>query len=518
MGWHMRVVRLLVAGLFAAAAAPAMRAQPPEPHALMPLPDSVQFSPGAFTLAPDTRIVVTAEDPRLAGVRATIAASLGLAVPATGLPGGSDSGTIALALDPASPHGDEGYQLTVTPSGVTIVARTPAGVFYGAQTFRQLLPPYVEYRAARPDRAHPLSAAAVSITDAPRFAWRGAMLDVARHFMPVEAVERYIDLMALYKLNRLHLHLADDQGWRIEIASRPRLTAIGGRTQVGGGAGGFYTKADYAALVAYAGERFITIVPEIDMPGHTNAALASYPDLNCSPREPALYTGIEVGFSALCVEREAVYTFLDEVIGEIAAMTPGAYFHVGGDEVKTLTPEQYVRFIDRVQQIVVTHHKIMIGWDDVAAASVVGPSLVQYWRPDARVAGAVANGVRLILSPANRTYLDMKYDAQTALGQDWAGHVGVREAYEWDPATLLPGVPESAIVGVEAPLWSETAGNIRDVEFLAFPRLAEVAEIGWSRRDERHWEEFAIRLGRQAPRWTALGVNFHRAPQIRWVS
>jgi hexosaminidase len=514
----MRVLRLLVTVLFAAAAARPMRAQPPEPHALMPLPESVQFSHGAFTVSPGTRIMLTAEDPRLAGAGATIAAGLGLAVAAAGQPGGSDRDAIVLTLDPASPHGDEGYELTVTPSRVTIVARTPAGLFYGAQTFRQLLPPYVEYRAARPDGAHPLAAAAGTITDAPRFAWRGAMLDVARHFMPVEAVERYIDLMALYKLNRLHLHLADDQGWRIEIASRPRLTAFGGRTQVGGGAGGFYTKADYAALVAYARERFITIVPEIDMPGHTNAALASYPDLNCSPREPGLYTGIEVGFSALCVEREAVYTFLDEVIGEIAAMTPGPYFHVGGDEVKTLTPEQYIGFIDRVQQIVVKHHKIMIGWDDVAAASVVGPSLVQYWRPDAMVAGAVAKGVRLILSPANRTYLDMKYDAQTALGQDWAGRVGVREAYDWDPATLLPDVPESAIVGVEAPLWSETAGNIRDVEFLAFPRLAEVAEIGWSRRDARHWEEFAIRLGRQAPRWTALGVNFYRAPEIRWVS
>src|SRR6185295_11809634 len=207
-------------------------------------------------------------------------------------------------------------------------------------------------------------------------------LDVARHFFTADEIYQYIDLLALYKLNRLHLHLADDQGWRIEIKSRPNLTARGSLTAVGGGPGGFYTQAQYADIVAYAAERLITIVPEIDMPGHTNAALASYAELNCDGvlRQP--YTGIDVGFSSLCVDKPATYAFIDDVVREIAAITPGAYFHVGGDEVKTLKPEQYVRFIERMQEILQAHGKQMIGWDEVAPARLLPTTLVQHWRPD----------------------------------------------------------------------------------------------------------------------------------------
>jgi len=217
------------------------------------------------------------------------------------------------------------------------VARTPAGLFYGVQTLRQLLPAAVEYSAAFP---RPMRLPAARVVDAPRFAWRGAMLDVARHFIEAAEVKRFVDLMALYKLNRLHLHLSDDQGWRLEIRSRPNLTRHGGSTEVGGGPGGFYTQEQYADLVRYAQERFVTIVPEIDMPGHTNAALASYPELNCNGVAPALYTGTEVGFSALCVESEATYRWIDDVVREIAALTPGAYFHIGGEEGERLTHEQ----------------------------------------------------------------------------------------------------------------------------------------------------------------------------------
>ena len=342
------------------------------------------------------------------------------------------------------------------------------------------------------------------------------MLDVARHFFTTDEVKRYIDLIALHKMNRLHLHLADDQGWRIEIKSWPNLTQHGGRGEVGGGAGGWYSQADYADLVAYAASRFITVVPEIDMPGHTNAALSSYAELNCNGRATEAYTGIDVGFSALCVDKEITYRFIDDVVRELAAMTPGPYIHVGGDEVKTLTLRQHAAFITRVQAIVGSHGKQMIGWDEIGPADLDPSTVVQHWRPDQSPAAVAARGLKVIASPASRAYLDMKYDTGTPIGLDWAARIEARDAYEWDPATLWQGVSETSIVGVEAPLWSETTTNMRDVEFLAFPRLAALAEVAWSRQDRRSWDEFRLRLAAQGPRWTALGVNFYRSPQVPW--
>jgi hexosaminidase len=360
--------------------------------------------------------------------------------------------------------------------------------------------------------------APVHVVDSPRFPWRGAMLDVARHFFTVDDVKRYIDLIALLKINRLHLHLSDDQGWRIEIKKWPNLTKHGGSTEVGGGPGGFYTQAQFADLVAYAAERFVTIVPEIDMPSHTNAALASYPELNCDGVAPPLYTGIEVGFSALCVDKEITYTFIDDVVREIAAVARSPYFHVGGDEVKKLTAAQYKSFIERTQKIVRSHALQMIGWDEIAPVDLDASSIVQHWRPKTTPKVAAAKGVKFILSPADRVYLDMKYEKTTALGLDWAAIIEVQQAYEWDPAALFEGIPESAILGVEAPLWSETAANTRDLEFLAFPRIAAAAEIGWTPAAARRWDEFRVRLGLQEPRWTALGINFYRSPQVPWTS
>jgi hexosaminidase len=371
----------------------------------------------------------------------------------------------------------------------------------------------VEHRAAVNRR---LWMPGVRITDTPRFAWRGAMLDVSRHFIGADDVKRYIDLMALYKLNRLHLHLADDQGWRIVIGSRPNLTERGGSTQVGGGPGGYFTKAQFAEIVAHATSRFITVVPEIDMPGHTNAALASIAELNCDGVAPPLYTGIRVGFSALCVTKEDTYIFVNDVVREIAAMVPTPYFHIGGDEVEKLTPDQYRRFVERVEKIVHSHGKTMIGWGEVAPANIAPTSIVQHWRRDSSVLH-VARGGKVIMSPGPKAYLDMKYDSTTVLGLRWAGLIEVRDAYDWNPGALLPDIPEHAVLGVEAPLWAETLVKLQDYEFMAFPRLIGIAEVGWSTRANHGWDEFRLRLARHGPRLTALGVNFYRSPQIPWV-
>jgi hexosaminidase len=355
------------------------------------------------------------------------------------------------------------------------------------------------------------------VADAPRFAWRGLMLDVARHFLPPADVKRFVDLMALYKLNRLHLHLSDDQGWRLEIRSHPELTRVGATTQVGGGPGGFYTQAEYADLVAYAAARHVTVVPEFDVPGHTNAALASIPSLNCDGRAPALYTGIKVGFSTLCADSAATYRFVDDVVREVAALTPGEFIHIGGDEVERLTHAQYLGFIGRVQGIVRARGKRMIGWGETAPAALDRSSVVQHWKADSSAVHA-ARGGSVILSPARKVYLDMKYDSATALGLRWAGLVDVRTAYDWEPAGYLPGVPEGAVLGVEAPVWSETLATRPDFEFMLFPRLLAVAELGWSAPAVRGWEGFRARLAAHGPRLSALGVNFYRAPEIPWAT
>jgi len=509
---------------FAAACSPPAPA-PPSPvngvvaPRIIPAPSSLALAAGApFELTRTTRITVVGSNPEVAAVGATLAAQLRKSTdfpyPITVSSAGSGSGSIELRLTgDAASLGEDGYRLSVTTDSVRLVANSPAGLFHGVQTIRQLLPVEIESDIGVERSIWPIPA--LNIVDQPRYAYRGAMLDVARHFFTVREVKQYIDLLALYKLNYLHLHLTDDQGWRIQIDSRPKLTAIGSLTQVGGGPGGFYTKQDYHDIIQYARDRYITIVPEIEMPGHSNAWLTSYPELACSVRPSALYSGTDVGWSTVCVDKEDTYTFLDDVVREVSAMTPGAYFHIGGDEVQTLTPEQYVRFIERVQTIVYKYGKTMIGWEEITKARIRSTTIAQQWKSDSATA-ALKYGSKLILSPSNKTYLDMKYDPKTELGLKWAGLVEVNDAYNWDPAAYLAGVTEQNILGVEAPLWSETVRNIAAAEYLAMPRLVAIAEVAWTPQASREWLGFRSRVAAHAPRWNYLGVNYYRSPQIPW--
>jgi hexosaminidase len=342
------------------------------------------------------------------------------------------------------------------------------------------------------------------------------MLDVARHFQSVDEVERLVDLMALYKLNRLHLHLSDDQGWRISIRSWPRLTTVGGRTAVGGGKGGYFTQRDYSRIVAYARSRFVDVVPEIDMPGHMNAALSAYAKLNCNGAAPAPRTDMEVGYSSLCIGKELTYTFVDDVVREIAALTPGPYFHVGGDEAHSTPPGDYLAFMERVETIVRSHGKRMIGWEEVARTKLRRTSVAQHWHDPALARRAVEQGARVLMSPAPKVYLDMKYTPASPIGLTWAGMTSVRDAYAWDPATQAPGVRERDILGVEAPLWTETVDSRADLDYLVFPRLIGQAEIAWSPAAGRTWQRYRWRLANHGPRLRALGVAFHESPEVPW--
>lgn len=512
---HPALIVLLFLAVGGAAAQPA----------IIPVPAEATLSEtDAFVVTVETPIVVPPGDAEARQIGAFLAGLVGNAADATPpvVEGGAERGAVTLVRRPdRTDLGAEGYTLDVTTDGVTIAAATGAGLFYGVQTLRQLMPPAVEFTAALP---RPLPVPVGRVTDRPRFAWRGAMLDVARHFFGVDDLKRYVDLMALYKLNRLHLHLSDDQGWRIEIPGRPALTEIGGSTEVGGGPGGFYTVADYAEIVRYAAERFVVVVPEIDLPGHTNAALASTPEINCDGEAPPLYTGIRVGFSTVCVEREETYAFVDDVVGALATATPGPVIHLGGDEVRELSEAQYTRFMERAQAIVARHGKRFAAWDEVAEAGLglTPGAIVQVWRPQTpavreAVAEAVAGGAAVVLSPSDRIYLDMKPDSSSALGLTWAGLNGVRDAYDWDPAALLPGVAEASVLGVEAPLWSETLGTFSDITLMALPRLAGVAEVAWSAQATRSWDAYRLRLSTHGTRWTALGLTYDRSPEVPWA-
>jgi len=503
--------------------APAPLAEPPR---IIPTPESITIGTGApFAITKATVIRVdngSAEALQVAeAFGALVRTATDYPLPASLVPVGAPDTTpgagnaihLALASDRAS-LGDEGYELTVNADAVRLIAYRPAGLFHGVQTLRQLLPAKIESEIGidRPAWYIP----AVTISDHPRFAWRGTMLDVARHFFTVKEVEQFIDIAALYKMNVFHLHLSDDQGWRIAIPSRPLLTSVGSLSQVGGGKGGFYTRDDWNEIVRYAQERYITIVPEIEMPGHSYAAMSSYPAVACANRPAgSSYTGTDVGWSTFCVDSEPTYALLDDIIREIAAMTPGDYIHIGGDEVATLASAQYIKFVERVQKIVNAHGKRMIGWEEITKAHLLTTTIAQQWKSDSATA-ALQYGSKLIMSPSDRIYLDMKYDDSTGLGLNWAANIEVRASYDWDPATYMKGVPESAIIGVEAPLWSETLQNITAAEYLIMPRLPAVAEVAWSPQSRRNWEDFRTRLASHATRWNQLGLNWYRSPQVAW--
>jgi hexosaminidase len=483
--------------------------------ALIPKPVSVTPAQGSFQLNDKTSIYVDKSSSGLEAVSGYLAQKF---YPATGykldIAAEKGENQIALLLSSNSDLKDEGYDLDIKSTGITITANKPAGIFNGIQTLIQLLPVEISKNSKQDID---WSVGAGTIHDYPSYGFRGAMLDVSRHFFSVDDVKRYIDLIASYKMNVLHLHLSDDQGWRIEIKSWPNLTKHGGSTQVGGGAGGFYTQDQYSDLVKYAQDRFVTIIPEIDMPGHTNAALSSYPVLNCKTDSvPPLYTKTEVGFSTLCVRKDSVYKFIDDVVRELAAITPGPYIHLGGDESHVTPKPDFIYFINKIQPIPKKYGKKMIGWEEIAQASLDSNTIVQYWSNVEHAKEAVKKGAKIIMSPANRTYLDMKYDSTTKLGQAWAGMIEVDTGYIWSLSQRVKEITNDKILGVEAPLWTETISTMNDIEFMVFPRLPGIAEIGWTPDNLRNWDEYKLRLAKHGARMRAMDIDFYESAKVPW--
>lgn len=501
-------------------------------ESIIPRPVSAEIGDQAFILTADTKIVASDAGAEVQQIARYLAEKLR---PATGSEitvlsddQAAGSGSIYLRLSDDAELGAEGYDLSVEKDQVTLTANSPTGLFWGVQTLRQLLPEAIESSAPPQDTEWEIVTG--SIRDYPQYAWRGSMLDVARHFFDVDEVKHYIDMISLYKMNVLHMHLSDDQGWRIEIKSWPNLAKIGGKTQVGGAEGGYYTQEEYAEIVDYAQSRFITIVPEIDMPGHINAALVSYTELNpglpinreaAGPRanKPIpgrVYTGTEVGFSTLDIKKDVTFKFVNDVLREMASMTPGPYLHIGGDEAAVTKKPDYIAFINRFKEIVEANDKKMIGWEEIAQADIDSTVTVQHWNSAKYAQMAAEKGAKLIYSPATKVYLDMQYDSTTKLGLHWAAYIEVDSSYMWDPATHVAGVDPALIRGVEAPLWSETLVTMDDIEYMIFPRLPGVAEVGWTKGEDRSWDDYKVRLANHARRWEVMDINYYRSPKVPW--
>lgn len=508
---------------------------------LVPLPQKVAVTGGVFPLNLDTKIV--SDEAALpeaqclsAGLRPLIGATL--SVSAAGQDGYS---AIILQLIPTlETLGSEGYQLSVTPEGITLKAAGRAGLFYGVQTLLQL--------ADGSENSLPCA----EIEDRPRFAWRGAMLDTSRHFLPKAFVLKFIDLLARHKMNILQLHLTDDQGWRIEIKKYPKLTEIGAwrkETLVGRALanpsdagfdpasqrfdgvphGGFYTQEDAREIVAYAAARHVTVVPEIEMPGHAQAAIAAYPFLGCTD-EPLEVSGSWGIHDKLYKPDERTFEFLRDVLAEVMEIFPSPYIHIGGDEaVKTqwreseecrqlqrelgLRDEEAVQsyFIGRIDEFITQSGRTLIGWDEILEGGLSPGAVVMSWRGEEGGIEAAALAHDVVMAPHRFTYFDYyQSDARTAEPLAFHQLLTLPTVYGYDPipAALPPG-QESHVLGTQCQLWTEYMPTSRQVEYQAFPRLCAFAEVAWTDKKSKDLADFMERLPKHLTRLDALEVN-HR--------
>ncbi|GAA5230046.1 beta-N-acetylhexosaminidase [Arthrobacter cryoconiti] len=500
---------------------------------LLPRPVHEEQMPGEFMLTAQTTL---SHHPGLESVAISLQNSLRSA---TGFPVPVDveQGNISLLLDPGL--GESEYSVSISPNTVEILGGDAAGVFYGCQTFLQLLPAAI-FRSA-PVANVQWSAPACHIADKPRFGWRGIMLDVVRHFLPKREIFRFIDLMAMHKLNTLHLHLSDDQGWRVEILRYPKLTQIGAwrrETQVGAGAnagadgrphGGYYTQGDIREIVAYARLRFIDVVPEIETPGHVQAALAAYPELGVTDQTLEVYTRWGINYNVLNVEDSTV-EFFNNVFDEIMDIFPGKYIGVGGDECPKdqwrNDPRSLERmadlglnrvedlqswFIAQMETHISAHGRRIFGWDEILEGELAPTATVASWRGMTGARSAARRGHDVVCCPDDLAYFDYRQSLLPSEPIPVSIPLGVAEVYGFDP--VPHGLsPEQAlhILGGQANLWTEHIDSARMLDYMAFPRLCAMAEVLWA-TGEKDLAAFTPRLEAHLARLDAVGVEYRQA-------
>jgi hexosaminidase len=508
---------------------------------VIPMPAEIARGDGAFRIDASTRVTVDDAAPdnvHAAAERWAVRIRAAAGVPLPVARGGAGARTIHLAVDRALGLDVEGYRLEVTPDRISVRGGGPAAVFYGLQTLRQLLPPELERGQPSPGSAWTIPA--VRITDEPRFRYRGMHLDVARHFFPVDFVKSYIDRMALYKFNTFHWHLTEDQGWRIEIERYPRLTEVGAWRKetvveknfdpfIGDGIpyGGFYTQDEVREVVAYAAERFVRVIPEIEMPGHSLAALASYPELACTPGpfEVATRWGV---FEDIYCPKEETFTFLENVLTEVMALFPSEYIHIGGDEApkrrwrespiaqdiirrEGLEDENELQswFIQRIERFLNAHGRRLIGWDEILEGGLPPEATVMSWRGMAGGIEAAREGHDVIMTPTSHLYFDYYQGPPASEPFAIGGNSPLPKVYDFEPVPPELSAAQAAhIIGAQGNVWTEYMKTTDHVEYMVFPRLLALSEVVWSPRAARDWPSFRARLDRELRRLDALGVNY----------
>ena len=515
---------------------------------LVPWPVQTERQEGSFSLQPDSRFVVTPHAEETANYLAAklrTATKYQLPIIKTNNPQGQKrAGDILLEIAPSHTNiPKEGYRLSIDAANIMITALDAAGLFYGGQTLLQLFPPTVY--SGRVTGWEEWTVPCLVINDYPRFGYRGLMLDVSRQFYDVAAVKKHLDWMAMHKLNVFHWHLTDDNGWRLEIRRYPKLTQLGawrGPNEVlppayGSGPkryGGFYTQREIREIVAYAQKLHINIIPEVDLPGHARAAVASYPEIRCESEDLSLSINGE-HLNLWCVAREENYKMLDNIMGEIASLFPWTYIHIGGDEVNpapwkecphcqalmvkegfTDIMDLQAYFVKRMERIVEKYGKRMIGWDEIADRGTLSPSTaVTAWRGVRHGMEALQKGYAVVMQPGPYTYLDMKQSPEER-GHTWAAIINLERIYSFDPTGAAPLSPQesSLLLGVQAGLWGELLDRpARIAEYQLYPRLCALAEIGWTPQEQRIWEDFNMRIGRtHFDRLYEMGIAFRVPP------
>ena len=517
-------------------------------HDIVPMPASVERSRGSFRV--DARTPIVLEDPSDSEAREVAelwarpiraGGALTLLVNDGSGPGGSGEGAsaargaIAVAVTGEGPP--EGYRLTVTPDGIRVAGNDHAGLFYGLQSLSQLMPPGVEVDAG----GRGIDVRAAIIEDAPRFAYRGMHLDVARHFFEPDFVKRYIDLLARYKINRFHWHLTEDQGWRIQIDAYPRLAEVGAwraQTQIGHGYdpfngdgqryGGYYTKDEIREIVAYAQERYVTIIPEIEMPGHSLAALAAYPELACTegPFEVGMTWGV---FEDIYCPTDATFEFLENVLAEVVELFPGEYVHIGGDEAPKARWEEspFVRrlmqregmteveqvqgyFIRRIERFLRANGKRVIGWDEILEGGLPEDATVMSWRGITGGIQATRMGHEVIMTPSSHLYFDY-YQSEDQDSEPFAigGFLPLDTVYAYEPVPYQLRPEDAArIIGAQANVWTEYMKTPEHVEYMLLPRMLALSEVVWSPAGTKDFENFLDRLAWHTARFDALGIRY----------
>ena len=526
---------------------------------IIPIPVSMAAKTGSFRVNSKTVIELTSgntDASRVANfLSKAIATPAGYKILVVNKMTSSNSIRLILLNSADKTLGNEGYKLSVTPNAIAVSANKPAGLFYGVQTILQLLPKEIESKKIEKNVAWTIPA--VEITDYPRFGWRGLMFDVSRHFFTKQDVKQFIDDMVKYKFNLLHLHLTDDQGWRVEIKSLPKLTSVGAwnvkKTGTFGGFspptpdeprnfGGFYTQDDIKEIVQYAKDRFVNILPEVDIPGHSLSAVASYPDLSCTPGSENYHVNSGENFmdwshgappialvdNTLCPANEKVYDFLDKVFTELAALFPFEYVHVGGDEcpknfweksdaIKALMQKEGLKtqeevqsyFEKRVEKIVESKGKKVIGWDEILEGGLAPNAAVMSWRGIQGGIDAAKMGHEVVMSPTTYTYLDyMQSDA--VMEPPVYATLRLRKTYEFEPVPA--GVDAKYIKGGQANLWTEQVYNMRHAQYMVWPRAFAIAECVWSPKEKKNWNNFEARVEKQFERFDVAEKKY--APSI----